>query len=267
MSGEKWLSGYHAVEELLASGEGQGELLYSRRSQRIDSIIELAKEHKIPTRKAGKAALDKIAGSENHRGLLFVASGRGGSKKGGPDGLSTADSPGNLSKADKYTCLEDFLAELPEEDNLLVLLLDGVTDPQNLGAILRSADLFDVDLVVIPERGSVGSNATVRNVSAGAASWVPLVSVTNLARAMAALKNEGFWIYGAMMDGERVDKVNLKGKTALIMGSEGKGLRRLVAEGCDGFVSIPTGGHIDSLNVSVATGILLYESRRQTLGK
>lgn len=145
----------------------------------------------------------------------------------------------------------------------LVLLLDGVTDPQNLGAILRAADVFAVDLVVIPEHDSVGLTPAAVKASAGASEWVPVAQVTNLSRAVERLKKEGFWVWGAEAGGEPAEGLDLTGKVALVLGSEGKGIRRNVAEHCDGMVSIPMGGHVDSLNVATATAVLLYEVRRQ----
>ncbi len=245
ITGNEWLAGFHAIEESLSSGDVKGEILYAKENGRISSILKFAEKNNIPARKVGRNTLDKIAGKENHRGILLVSAGK---KK---------------KAAIKAKSLEGALEQLTDRKSALVLILDGITDPQNLGAILRSADLFDVDLVITPHRGSAQENATVKNASAGASSWVPLVMVPNLTRVIETLRDEGFWTYGAHMDGEKVDKVNLKGRTALVMGSEGKGIRRLVTEACDGLVSIPTGGHIDSLNVSVATGILLYETRRQ----
>jgi 23S rRNA (guanosine2251-2'-O)-methyltransferase len=191
----------------------------------------------------GRETLEKMAGGQEVRGALLV--------------VEAAASPTRLKEYHEY--LEDF----DRRQEALVLLLDEITDPQNLGAILRSADLFNVDLVVIPQRRSAHETAAVKVASAGASAYVPTVTVTNLARTMEELKQAGFWIYGAQAGGEAAEKVRLSGKLALVMGSEGKGLRRLVSEGCDGFVSIPMGGHIDSLNVSVAAGILLYEVRRQ----
>ena len=160
------------------------------------------------------------------------------------------------------TTVEEFCDRLGENDGALVLILDGITDPHNLGAILRSADQFGVDLVLIPERRSVQANETVVKVSSGAAQYVPLSVVTNLTREIKTLKDNGFWIYGADMAGEESYSMSFPARTAIVMGSEGNGISQLVRKNCDHIISIPMRGHIDSLNVSVATGILLYEFRR-----
>ena len=153
--------------------------------------------------------------------------------------------------------------DLLEKETSLVLLLDGITDPHNYGAVLRSADKFGVDLVIIPERKSVRDTDTVSVTSVGANSYVNQVIIPNLTHAINFLKNKGFWVYGADLEGEPIHKINLTGKIALVMGSEGKGIRGVIKEKCDICVTIPCTGHIDSLNVSVAAGILLYEIRRQ----
>jgi len=144
-----------------------------------------------------------------------------------------------------------------------LIVLDGITDVQNLGAILRSADLFGVDGVLIPKRGSARESIGVDRTSAGASAYVPLLEVPNLVRALSYLKEAGYWIYGADMKGTPTVEVDFNRKAVLVMGSEDKGLGRLVREACDFLVKIPMGGHVGSFNVSVAAGILLYEIRRQ----
>lgn len=144
-----------------------------------------------------------------------------------------------------------------------ILALDGITDVQNLGAILRSADLFNVDGVLIPKRRSAHESIGVDRTSAGASAYVPLVEVSNLVRALSYLKEAGYWVYGADMKGSPATHVDFNRKTVLVMGSEDRGLGRLVREACDFLVKIPMAGHVQSFNVSVAAGILLYEIRRQ----
>jgi 23S rRNA (guanosine2251-2'-O)-methyltransferase len=144
-----------------------------------------------------------------------------------------------------------------------VVVLDGITDVHNLGAILRSCDQFSVDLVVIPQRRRAQQSSAVHRVSSGASQHVPLVSVSNIVREIELLQKNGYWAYGADMEGENLHTTRFSDKTVLILGSEGEGLSQLVRKRCDYIVSIPTTGHIDSLNVSVAAGILLYEFRRQ----
>jgi len=160
--------------------------------------------------------------------------------------------------------LFELLKKLPHPP--LLLVLDGVTDPHNLGACLRSADAAGVDAVIIPKDKSVGLNATVRKVACGAAETVNLVAVTNLARCLDKLKEAGIWLVGAADQAESsLYEQDLAGAIALVMGSEGSGLRRLTRESCDFLVSIPMAGALSSLNVSVATGVCLYEARRQRL--
>ena len=160
---------------------------------------------------------------------------------------------------------EPFLEQLKaSKHSPLILVLDGVTDPHNLGACLRSADAAGVDGVIIPKDKAVGVNATVRRVASGAADTVKLITVTNLARALEQLQSQGIWLVGTDDEAEQnLYQQDFKGPTALVMGSEGKGLRRLTKEKCDFLVSIPMAGEMSSLNVSVATGICLFEAVRQ----
>lgn len=152
----------------------------------------------------------------------------------------------------------------PLETPPLLLILDGVTDVHNLGACLRSADAAGVHGVLVPKDKSAPLNATVRKVACGAAESVPVYQVTNLARAMARLKEEGVWITGTAGEAEgSVFEADLRGPTALVMGAEGKGMRRLTREACDTLVKLPMAGAVSSLNVSVATGICLFEAVRQ----
>jgi 23S rRNA (guanosine2251-2'-O)-methyltransferase len=148
---------------------------------------------------------------------------------------------------------------------VLVLLLDEITDPHNYGAILRCCDQFGVDLVLSRNRRSAKNADIVSKTSAGALSWVPQAETANLIRALDDLKKAGFWIYGADMEGEPVYKKDLSGRTALVLGSEGSGISRLLCESCDSMIGIPSLGRVDSLNVSVAAGVLLYEVQRQRL--
>lgn len=158
----------------------------------------------------------------------------------------------------------DFYDVVSNEETKLVLILDGITDPQNFGAILRVADGFGVDLVVIPEHESVGLTPAAIKASAGASEWVAVTQVTNLARAMETLKEKEFWVYAATADGDHADNIDFSGKVALVMGSEGKGVRRNVLEHADRTVSIPMFGHVDSFNVASAAAVLCYEVVRQT---
>lgn len=158
----------------------------------------------------------------------------------------------------------DFHDAVTSESTKFVLILDGITDPQNFGAILRVADGFAVDLVVLPEHESVGLTPAAVKASAGASQWVTVSVVTNLSRAIELLKENDYWVYAAAADGDRVDTIDFSGRVAIVMGSEGKGVRRNVLDHCDRTISIPMFGHVDSFNVASATAVLCYEVVRQT---
>lgn len=244
--GEK-VYGFHAIEEALKKA-GMGSTLYVQRQggERIESLVREAKlTGKVAVKKLSKDELERMMPGADVRGAILDL---GGPRRGASRLIETT--------------VEEFCDRLGENDGALVLILDGITDPHNLGAILRSADQFGVDLVLIPERRSVQANDTVVKVSSGAAQYVPLSVVTNLTRGIKTLKDNGFWIYGADMAGEESYSMSFPARTAIVMGSEGNGISQLVRKNCDHIISIPMRGHIDSLNVSVATGILLYEFRR-----
>ncbi len=244
------IHGYHAIEEYLRRGKVRGVLLLSRGGaggsrERREALAGLARERRIPVRAVTDEELDRLCGVGRHRGAALQ--------------LERAPAPPG---AGGLGSLEEALDGLTGEQ-VLVLFLDEITDPHNLGAILRSADQFAADLVVVPAHGAARETETVSRVSAGASAHVPLRTVANLAQAMDGCKQRGFWIYGAEAGGDPVDRVDLKGRVGLVMGSEGKGLRRLVRERCDRMIAIPAAGGVQSFNVSVAAGILMYEIRRQ----
>jgi len=164
------------------------------------------------------------------------------------------------------TAYADFDDIVANEGTTFVLILDSITDPQNFGAILRVADGFGVDLVVIPQHDSVGLTPVAVKASAGASEWVPVAQVTNLSRAIETLKAAGYWIYAAADDGDRPDGIDFRGKVALVVGNEGKGIRRNVLEHCDRVVTIPMTGHVESFNVATAAAVLCYEVQRQQGG-
>jgi 23S rRNA (guanosine2251-2'-O)-methyltransferase len=159
--------------------------------------------------------------------------------------------------------LEECLRRLSGKADALVLVLDHISDPHNFGAILRSADQFGADLVVLPNARSVKETETVLRSSSGAAVHVAQAIVPNLARAVELLKEEGYWIFAADMEGDPIWDVDFTGKACVIMGAEGKGIGRLLCDLADRTISIPSQGHVDSLNVSVAAGVFLYEAARQ----
>jgi len=235
-----YLTGANGIGEALK--KGRGTLYLSRKSGRGTSLAELAEKHGVTLRRVGDDEISRLVNNGEHRGYVLETD-------------SELSSGGIRSPED--------LSSIPG-DNILVIVLDGITDPRNLGAVMRAADQFGASAVIIPKRRSAGSDAdTLSRSSAGAVEWVPLLEVSNISRSLAELKEMGFWIWGADMSGGRAPEVNLKGKTALVMGREGEGLHRLVKETCDGLIKIPTGGRLDSLNVATAAGILMYEARRQ----
>ena len=157
----------------------------------------------------------------------------------------------------------DFDEILDREGTNFVLILDGITDPQNFGAILRVAEGFGVSIVVIPQHDSVGLTPAAVKASAGASQWVPVAQVTNLARTIESLKKREYWIYAAADGGDAPSNIDFRGKVALVLGSEGKGVRRNVLEHCDRTVTIPMLGRVESFNVATAAAVLCYEVRRQ----
>ncbi|MDA3811031.1 MAG: 23S rRNA (guanosine(2251)-2'-O)-methyltransferase RlmB [Spirochaetaceae bacterium] len=235
----EYITGFHGIEESLKKKQFSGKLFISKKNKRIDQIKILVNKAAVSVETLSEAELDRLC--PGNKG--FALQGK------------------SISKSTEID-LDSFLRTFDKE-NALVVILDGITDIHNYAAILRSADQFYADLVIVPSRRSASDNTVVSKVSAGANNWVPVATVTNLTRAMKQLNEKGFWIYGAHMEGEDSNKLNLKGLTAIILGSEGTGMSRIVRENCDAFISIPTEGHIDSLNVSVAAGILMYEVRRQ----
>ncbi len=237
----EYVFGYHAIEETLRRKRPGMTLLVSRTNARIEEIRRLAVEAGVEVSEVGDGELTSACGSTAHKGAALLLRGASSGKGQG---------------------LKERLASLRGE-NVLALVLDHITDPQNLGAILRTADQFRADIVIIPSRRSAQETQTVAKVSSGASAYVPLVVVSNLPTALELFKENGFWIYGADMSGDPVDQIKLKGKVCLVMGSEGEGMRRLTRERCDGLVRIPASGHVDSFNVSAAAAILMYEARRQ----
>jgi 23S rRNA (guanosine2251-2'-O)-methyltransferase len=241
-----YLTGFHAIEEYLKSGKGCGPLLAGKAGPRARELVKLAGANRITINQVGTHELDRLA--PDHRGIA----------------LEVQDSVGGGTAGEfaGETSVEDFLTELGEKKEALVLILDEITDPHNYGAILRSCDQFGVDLVVSRRRRNAKNAAVIAQTSAGASAWVRNAEEANLIRAMDMLKEAGFWIYGADMDGSAVYGLDLRGRTALVMGGEA-GLSRLLRERCDGVAAIPCGGRVGSLNVSVAAGIMLYEVKRQ----
>lgn len=248
----QYIYGIHAVDALLRTNPRSVQHLWlqqGREDKRIGSLLALAQNQGVPVARQSRKDLDSLV-SGRHQGA--VAQTRGGSAQG-DDGQS------NLwQEADLYSYVE------ASAEPVLLLVLDGVTDPHNLGACLRSADAAGVGAVVVPKDKSADLNPTTRKVACGAAEVVPFVRVTNIARTLEELKERGVWLYGAAGEAENTLYDNdLRGSMALIMGAEGAGLRRLTREHCDYLVKLPMSGSVSSLNVSVATGICLFEVVRQ----
>lgn len=243
-SNTPFIFGIHAVEALL---KNQPERILriavfaDRQDKKMEAILRSARAQNIAVSQASKQELDKMTESANHQGIAaFCKKARA------------------YSEAD----LNELLGNLDVPP--FVLVLDGVTDPHNLGACLRSADAAGVHAVIIPKDRAVGITPVVSKVASGAAETIPLVQVTNLARALEILKEMGVWIYGAA--GEATDSLystKLTGAIAIVMGAEGEGLRRLTRDTCDVLLKIPMQGTVSSLNVSVATGVFLFEAVRQ----
>mgnify|MGYP006112869987 CR=1 FL=1 len=237
--------GIHAVEAVLThSPERVIEMWVQagRDDQRLATLVQMAAEYDISVQKVARKVLDDKSENGQHQGVLTRV------------------------KAVKQLNDNDLLALIEKTQIPFLLILDGVTDPHNLGACLRNADAAGVHGVIVPRDNSVGLTPTVSKVSCGAAEVVPLFQVTNLARTMKSLQDKGVWIVGAAGEADSdLYKTDLKGPLAIAMGAEDKGLRRLTREGCDSIASLPMSGSVSSLNVSVASGICLFEAVRQRL--
>ena len=242
MSSPKVLFGFHAVGvRLKVAPESIVEVYFesTRRDARMRQFIDRAKEAGVRLIEADGLRLSKLAGSHGHQGVAALVK------------------PMELARS-----LDDLLDTLPVPP--LLLVLDGVTDPHNLGACLRVADGAGAHAVIAPKDHAAGLNATVSKVASGAADTVPYFMVTNLARTLGELKERNIWVIGTAGEAEKsIYQVDLKGPTALVLGAEGPGMRQLTRKTCDELVHIPMKGAVDSLNVSVASGVCLYEALRQ----
>ena len=241
--------GIHAVESALKQRPRDIRVLQlaeGRDDRRLNSLAELARNQGVAIERVSNSTLKDMSLGRHQGAVAFVAGSSGGAAKK------------ELLEAD----LPELIAQ--QEGPGLWLVLDGVTDPHNLCACLRSADAAGVTAVLIPKDKSADITPVVSKVACGAAETVTLVKVTNLARALETLKQAGVWVYGMAGEAEQtLYDVDLKGSVAIVMGAEGDGLRRLTRETCDGLVKLPMLGSVTSLNVSVATGVSLYEVVRQ----
>lgn len=238
------LIGIHPVEAALNYDAGNIVELYietDSQNPRVRELAERARELGIKPHARDRAALERMTGGGRHQGVA--------ARYKAPPARTEAELPALVEAAGREG---------------LFLVLDGVTDPHNLGACLRSAEAAGVNAVIVPKDRAVGMTATVRRASAGAADRVPFVAATNLARALRVLKDAGVWLTGLAGDGgTSLHALDFSGPVAIVMGSEGEGMRRLTREACDHLAHIPMRGRIESLNVSVATGIALFEVLRQ----
>ncbi len=251
----KVITGFHSIEEkvraIIKSQNSNGVTIsYSKPGPRVKKILAAAKEANIKVQEVDNKTLDSMVADldealQDHRGIVMTLSG---------ESKQTAN----------IVNFDDWIKTAPKKASVLVL--DKVTDPHNVGAIIRSCDQFGASLVVLPEHNSandIEGNEVIGRTSAGASAWVPVAIVNNLVRAVEELKEAGFWIYGADAGGQTLGTIDFPEKTCIIMGSEGSGISQLLEKKCDSIVSIPTCGKIDSLNVSVAAGVLLYELYRR----
>ena len=241
------LVGRNAVTEALKAGRGINKILLAEGDKEAfaSEIMNLAKERKIICQFVERSKIEAIAAGHRHQGVLaYVA-------------------------PVEYAELEDILKAAEEKGEApFLLLLDELEDPHNLGALLRTADATGVHGVLIPKHRSVPLNATVAKTSAGAIEYVPVARIGNISQTLKALKEKGFWVAGADMDGAQAyNEADLTGALVLVVGSEGRGMSRLTKEACDFIVSMPMVGRINSLNASVAGSILMYESMRQRLAR
>jgi 23S rRNA (guanosine2251-2'-O)-methyltransferase len=233
--------GIHAVESVLRSNPELVLQLWvqaGRHDKRMQTILGLAGTHGVSVETCSRDVLQKKSSEQKHQGVVA-----------------------NI-RADKK--LQPALSDILARQDLLLLVLDGVQDPHNLGACLRSADASGVDAVIVSRNRSPGLTPVVRNVASGAAETTPFIQVSNLARALQQLRESDVWIVGTT--GEATTSLyhsSTSNRLAVVMGSEGEGMRRLTREGCDELIYIPMQGHVESLNVSVATGICLFEYRRK----
>ena len=243
----QWISGINAVASALEHDIAHvREVLVEagNKNARVVEIEDNARRREVPVRRVSHQALEGIAGGLRHQGVI-----------------ARYEAAKPKDESELLGLIEAAAGKA------LLLVLDGVQDPHNLGACLRSAAAAGVTAVIMPKDKAAPLNATVRKTSAGAADRIPVIAVTNLARTLRAIKDAGVWVYG--MDGEAPDPIyrtDLTGKVAIVMGGEGEGMRRLTREHCDGLVRIPMPGEMESLNVSVATGIALFEAVRQRQG-
>ncbi len=239
---EDTVIGRNPVLEAIKSGRPIDKILIKKGKYEgsMVPLIKKAKEMGIIIQETDRAKLDALAEGENHQGVIAYVS------------------------AHSYVSVDDILKKAEDKGEApFVIICDKITDPHNLGAIIRTANCVGAHGVIIPKRSSAGINSTVAKTSAGAVEYTGVAKVTNIADTIDKLKRKGLWIAAADMDGESMYKTDLKGALGIVVGSEGSGVSRLVKEKCDFIISIPMYGEINSLNASVAAGVVMYEAVRQ----
>ncbi|MCD6055191.1 MAG: methyltransferase, TrmH family, group 3 [Gammaproteobacteria bacterium] len=244
----RYIYGIHAAQAVCSSRPSDIQCIYTlhgRNDTSLQAITELAARHHIPLKRLDRQALTDLIGDQHHQGVIIEC-------KPNP----------SFSLPNDEKALFSYLETLTKPPFLLIL--DGVQDPHNLGACLRTADAAGVNAVIAPKDKAASITPIVRKIACGATESVPFVSVVNLARTMAQLKEKGVWIYGACAQADKsLYALNFKGAVALVLGAEGTGLRDLTRKHCDAFFKIPMHGQVESLNVSVAAGVCLFEALRQ----
>lgn len=234
--------GLHAVTESLRANTGNKLYLQDDlRGKNVDKVKALATEKKVSISWTPKKTLSDMTNGGVHQGFVLKVS------------------------EFAYADLSEIMTKAENEENPLILILDGLTDPHNLGSILRTADATNVTGIIIPKHRSVGVTPVVSKTSTGAVEHVPIARVTNLSQTLDTLKDKGFWIFGTDMNGTPSHKWNTKGKLALVIGNEGKGISHNIKKQVDEMITIPMNGHVQSLNASVAAAILMYEVFRNRL--
>ena len=235
------IAGRNPVSEAIRSGIPIDKFLVAM-GEKIGAVVGIlakAKDNGILVKEVDRTKLDYVSGNENHQGIVAFAAVR------------------------EYSTVDDILAYAAEKDEPpFIVILDEIEDPHNLGAIIRTAECAGVHGVIIPKRRSVGLSYTVGKASAGAIEYMRVARVTNIAALIDDLKSKGVWVYGADMNGTDYQKCNFSGACAIVIGNEGKGISRLVREKCDVIVSLPMKGQINSLNASVAAGIIMYSAMK-----
>ena len=233
------IAGRNPVSEAVRSSRPIDKILVARgeKSGAIVGILAKAKEKQIPVKEVDRAKLDFLSGQQTHQGIIALAA------------------------AKEYSTVEEILEYADSSGEApFIVILDELEDPHNLGAIIRTAECVGAHGVIVPKRRSASLSYTVAKASAGAVEYMRVARVTNISKLIDGLKERGVWIYGADMDGEDYQSCDMSGACAIVIGNEGKGISRLVREKCDVIVSLPMRGKINSLNASVAAGILMYHA-------